>query len=94
VLVSAKSLDQVHSGTRTFFDVLCSFCNLVPPGCTSIKYNMRSSMRHKLERLMDHALAAAAAAERKHAARQKLAQLQVGTAPFLWRCEDWCCSWQ
>lgn len=84
--MSAKSLDQVHSATRAFFKELCSFCNLVPRGATANMYKGRNGMRQMLEGLMDHALAAAAAAEREHAARQKLAQLQVGTGGSTYLC--------
>lgn len=93
--MSAKSLDQVHSATRAFFEDLCSFCNLVPRGGTANKYKGRNGMRQMLEGLMDHALAAAAAAERAHAARQKLKQLQVGIAGVLHK-PSWaacCINW-
>jgi hypothetical protein len=75
VLLSAKSLDQVHSATRAFFASMCNMCNLQPPGRAANK--MRETTRQRLEGLMDHALAAALAAACLHAARQKLKELQV-----------------
>jgi hypothetical protein len=75
VLLSAKSLDQVHSATRAFFANMCNMCNLQPPGRAANK--MRETTRQRLESLMDHALAAASAAAWLHAARQKLKELQV-----------------
>lgn len=80
VLLSAKSLDQVHSATRAFFHDMCSFCNLWPPNLQRTrKAKMCDTTRHQIEELMDHALAAAAAAGRVFAARHKLRELQVQT---------------
>lgn len=91
-LVSAQSLDQVHSATQAFFATMCSFCNLNPAAATAAgskhgapstqqatkRHSLISGVRKQLEDCMDAALAAAAAAGRVHAARQKLSELQVG----------------
>lgn len=77
VLLSAKSLDQVHSATHAFFVNMCNLCYLTPPELAGRKHNMREATRQRLESLMDHALAAASAAAWLHAARQKLKELQV-----------------
>lgn len=75
VLVSAKSLDQVHAATRSFLNTVCSLCNLQTPGASPSP--LRQGMRNRFDALMDVALGAAAAAGRVQAARQKLVTLQV-----------------
>lgn len=76
MLLSAKSLDQVHSATQKFFSEMCNLCSMLPRD--SRRNNVWDAMRQRLENLLDHALAAAAAAGRLYAARQKLQELQVG----------------